>query len=326
MRPFEHFNAGTVGEAILAAQGNSRIIAGGTDCLSMVKNRLLPAYPEVLVNIKTIPGLGNIQEDAEGLKIGALTTLANLEDSPTVKEKYGILADAARSIGSPQVRNMATIGGNLCQDVRCWYYRRSPLTGRGYFCYRKGGPVCFAVGGDNRYHAILGGKLCFAVCPSDTAIALTALEADIIVQGKAGDRKIPVKDFFVTMGNVLTPGEIVKEIRVPKPPKEGKQTFLKFRLRKAIDFAIVSVASVIAIEGGVCQDARIVLGAVAPMPIRARNAEEAIMGKTIDTAMAEAAAMTAVAGAKPLTMNAYKIEITKALVKRAILAHRKPAE
>lgn len=320
MRPFEHFNATTVEDAVLAANKKSKIVAGGTDCLSILKNRVLPTYPEVLVNIKTIPGLEYIKETAEGLKVGALTKLSDIEASPIVKEKYSMLAEAAKSVGSPQIRNMGTIGGNLCQDVRCWYYRCSPLTGRDYFCYRKGGNVCFAVAGDNRYHAILGGRRCFAVCPSDTAIALSALDAKICVQGKSGERTIPIKDFFKTMGNALSPDEIVKDIKVPKPPKGCKQTFIKFRLRKAIDFAIVSVASVIIIEGGICQDAQIALGAVAPTPVRATKAEEAIKGKAINITIAEAAAKAAVAGVKPLSMNAYKVEITKALIKRAILS------
>lgn len=320
MIPFEHFNARSLDDAVLALHKKARIIAGGTDCLSILKNRVLPVYPEVLVNIKTIPGLEYIEEDMEGLKVGALTKLSDMEDSPVIKNKYAVLAEAARSVGSPQIRNMGTVGGNLCQEVRCWYYRCSPLTGRDYFCYRKGGRVCFAVEGDSRYHAILGGRRCFAVCPSDIAIALSALEAKVGAQGKAGERIIPIKDFFKTMRNVLRPNEVVKEIKVPRPPEGCKQRFLKFRLRKAIDFAIVSVASVITIEDGICQDARIALGAVAPTPIRATRAEEAMKGKPINPATAEEAAKLAVAGVKPLSMNAYKVEITKALLKRALLS------
>lgn len=319
MQSFRHFNASTLDDAVSAARGKSKIIAGGTDCLSLLKNCLLPAYPEVLVNIKTVPGLGYIQKDSDGLRIGALARLSDVEDSTVVREKYGLLAQAAGSIGSPQIRNMGTMGGNLCQEVRCWYYRRSPQTGRDYFCYRKGGRVCFAVTGDNRYHAILEGRLCFAVCPSDMAVALTALDANVIVQGSGGDRTIPIKEFYKVMGNALNPDEIVKEIRVPRPPEGARQTFLKFRLRKAIDFAVVSVASVITTVGGVCTDVRIVLGAVAPMPVRATRAEEALKGKTVHAETAEEAALAAVKGAKPLAMNAYKVQITKALVKRTIL-------
>jgi xanthine dehydrogenase YagS FAD-binding subunit len=322
MKPFRHINARTITDAISALSKKSKILAGGTDCLGVLKNRVLPIYPETLVNIKTIPGLRYIKENAEGLKIGALTTLADIAESPIIRERYGVLANAAESVASPQIRNMGTIGGNLCQDVRCWYYRCSPLTGRSYLCYRKGGRECFAVAGDNRYHAIIGGKACFAVCPSDTAIALTALDATVKVKGPERKRTLLVKNFYRTLGNVLKPNEIVTEIQIPKPPaKEGcKHSFFKFRLRKAIDFAVVSLAALITIEDGICTDATIVLGAVAPTPLKASRAEAAIKGKVVDAATAEAAAKAAVAEAVPLTMNAYKIEIAKTLIKRAILA------
>lgn len=320
MRPFQHVNARTLDEAVLAAHEKSRIIAGGTDCLGMLKARVLPLYPELLVNIKTIPGLEYIEEDAEGLRIGALAKLSDIVESPLVAAKYGLLAQAAKSVSSPQIRSMGTIAGNLCQDVRCWYYRCSPVTGKDYLCIRKGGRVCFAIAGDNRYHAILRGKGCFAVCPSDTAIALRALDAKISVKGMESERMVSIEDFFITMGNILKPHEIVKEIQIPQPPKHGKQTFIKFRLRKAIDFAVVSVASVITIEEGICKDARIAIGAVAPTPIRATKAEEAIKGQAINAVTAEVAAKAAMADATPLSMNAYKVEIAKVLVKRAILA------
>ncbi|MFC1815970.1 FAD binding domain-containing protein [Thermodesulfobacteriota bacterium] len=320
MKPFKHINVKTIDAAISALSKKSKIIAGGTDYLSLLKSSVLPVYPEILVNIKTIPGLNYLKEGAEGLRIGALATLSDIAESPVIKEKYGILADAARSVASPQIRNMGTIGGNLCQGVRCWYYRCSPLTGKSYLCYRKGGRECFAEAGDNRYHAVIGGKACFAVCPSDTAIALTALDAKIKIKGPAKERTLLVKNFYRTLGNVLKPDEIVTEVQIPEAPApKAKHSFLKFRLRKAIDFAIVSVASVIRMEDGVCKGARIALGAVAPTPIRATKTEAAIKGKVINTTMAETAAQAAVASAAPLSMNEYKVEITKALVKRAIL-------
>jgi xanthine dehydrogenase YagS FAD-binding subunit len=174
--------------------------------------------------------------------------------------------------------------------------------------------------GDNRYHAILGGKGCFAVCPSDTAVALTALHAKIKIAGLRKKRIVPVKDFFTTLRNVLQPGEMVTEIQLPRPSDIAKQTFLRLTLRKPVDFAIVSVASVISLEDGICRDASIALGAVAPVPIQAVKAEEIIRGKAITPAAAAEAAEAAVAGAKPLSMNAYKIEETKILVQRAIMA------
>ncbi len=320
MKPFQHLNARTLEEAVSAAGKKAMLIAGGTDCLSVLKNGVLPACPEVLVNIKTIPGLASIEESGAGLRIGALATLAEVAASPVVRKKYKIVAEAAGSVASPQIRNMGTIGGNLCQDTRCWYYRCSPFTGRSYHCRRKGGSTCFAVAGDNRYHAVLGGKRCFAVCPSDTAVALAALDAMLTITGPAGERTIPLGDFFTVRGNILKPHEILTEVRIPPPPREARQTFLKFRIRNAIDFAIVSAASVVTMEDGTCLGARIALGAVAPTPVRAREAERAMSGKPLNNTMVKDAAEVAVAGAKPLAMNAYKIEIAKTLVKRVLLA------
>ena len=301
-------------------RGKARIIAGGTDLLGILKDKILPSYPEVIINIKAIRKLDYIKEGRNGLKIGALTTLADIARSPVIKEKYKVLAEAADAVGSPQIRNMATLAGNLCQDVRCWYYRYPHHIGGRMICLRKGSGRCLALAGDNRYHAVIEGKQCFAVCPSDTAVALTALDAKISVAGTRKNRLVSVRDFFTTLGNVLKVGEIVTEIQVPRPLEKTKQTFLKSTLRKPIDFAIVSVASVLRLEDGICAEANIALGAIAPMPIRAEMAERIIKGKTINPEIAAEAAEAAVANAKPLSMNAYKVEITKTLVKRAILS------
>jgi xanthine dehydrogenase YagS FAD-binding subunit len=189
-------------------------------------------------------------------------------------------------------------------------------------CLRKGKGPCLAVAGDNRYHAIIGGKKCFAVCPSDTAVALAAMDGKIRIAGARGERTVPVADFFGPLGNDLKSGEMVTSVEVPKIQGAAKQTFLKFTLRKPVDFAIVSVASVILQDKGVCVDARIALGAVAPGPVRAEKAEETLKGKPITPESAAEAAEQALADAKPLSMNAYKVEIAKALVKRAILSDR----
>ena len=322
MKSFRHIDAKTVNEACKLLEnyeGRARLNAGGTDLLGILKDRILPDYPDAIINVKTIPGLDYIKEDARGLKIGALTTLSTISGSPVVKERYKVLAEAAYAVATPQIRNVATLGGNLCQDVRCWYYRYPHEIGGRILCLRKGKGPCLAVSGDNRYHAILEGKRCFAVCPSDTAIALTALNAAMKIAGTSGRKTVPVGDFFKTLGNVLAPGEMVTEIQIPKPPVDAKQTFLKLTLRKPVDFALVSVASIITVRNGTCKDASIALGAVAPTPLRATKAEETLKGKVINLETASEAAEAAVIGAKPLSMNAYKIEETKTLVRRAIL-------
>lgn len=323
MKSFKHFNAATVDEALSLLreyQGKAKLIAGGTDLLGSLKDEILLDYPVALINIKAIPGLHNIHDDAGGLKIGPSAKLTEIARSPLIRKKYPVLSEAAETVATPEIRNMATLGGNLCQDTRCWYYRYPHEMGGRILCYRKGSGPCHALKGDNRYHAILGGKACFAVCPSDMAIALTALDARLEIAGPEGDRDVQIKEAYNALGSVLEPDEFLAEIHVPQLPKGAKQTFIKFTLRKPVDFAIVSVASVIMVENGVCKDARIALGAVAPTPIRATDAEEAIKGKVIDAKTAERAAEASVRGAKPMSMNAYKIEITKTLVKRAILS------
>jgi xanthine dehydrogenase YagS FAD-binding subunit len=322
MRNFKHIDARSVEETceLLGKYGEKAVInAGGTDLLSVLKGKILNAYPEIVINIKAIPNLDYIREDGDYLRIGALAKLSDMVKSPVLMERYRVLAEAAQSVASPQVRNMATLGGNLCQDVRCWYYRYPQSIGGPISCLRKGKGPCLAVKGDNRYHAIFGGKKCFAVCPSDTAVALTALDAQITIAGPNGERTIAVTDFYNHLGNVLKTNEMINEIKFPKITGPSLQVFDKFTLRKPIDFAIVSVASVITVEEGGCIDARIALGAVASNPIRAKAAEEVIIGQPINEDAAAEAAKRAVADAKPLSRNAYKVEITKTLVKRAIL-------
>ena len=322
MRSFKHIHARTVDEAcalLWKYNGKARLNAGGTNLLSILKGEILIDYPEAIINIKEIPGLDGVKEDNGVLRIGALTKLSDITKSLFPKQEYRILAEAAHSVATPQIRNAATLGGNLCQDVRCCYYRYPRLIGGPIRCLRKGSGPCLAVSGDNRYHAILEGKGCFAVCPSDTAVALAALDAQIKIASPKGDRRTAVTDFFGTLGNILKRGEMITEIEVPAIPGTVKQMFLKFTLRTPVDFAIVSVAVVTALEKGVCTDARVVLGAVAPRPIRAKEAEEVIKGRPVDQDVAAEAAEQAVAKAKPLSMNAYKIEIAKALLRKAML-------
>jgi xanthine dehydrogenase YagS FAD-binding subunit len=322
MRSFAHINAHTIEEVhslLEKYKGKAVLNAGGTDLLGVLKDEILPDYPEVVINIKTITGLDSITENERGFTIGSLVKLSDIANSPLIKERYPVLAEAAHSVATPQIRNAATIGGNLCQDVRCWYYRYPRHIGGPIQCLRKGSGPCLAVRGDNRYHAIMEGKKCFAVCPSDTAVALAAMDATIHVVGPEGSRNIAIDDFFGPLSNALKPNEIVKEISVPALSSITNQKYIKFTLRKPVDFAIVSVASVVAMENGVCAGARIALGAVAAGPVRARTAEDMLKGKAISETSVAAAAELALSAAKPLSMNSYKIEIAKTLIKRALL-------
>jgi xanthine dehydrogenase YagS FAD-binding subunit len=227
MKPFEHFNAGALEEAVSLLKkygGKGRLMAGGTDLIGLLKDRILEDYPDALINLKSIPGMDAIEESAGGLRIGALAKLADIASSTAIKAKYPALSQAAESVASPEIRTMATIGGNLCQDVRCWYYRYPQQMGGRILCLRKGTGPCHAIKGDNRYHALMGAKKCFAVCPSDTAIALSALEAEIEIFGAKGARSLPVEEFFTPLGNALGPEELVKEIRVRGSPEALEKT------------------------------------------------------------------------------------------------------
>ena len=321
MKPFKHFNADSVDEALallIEYGAKARVTAGGTDLLGVLKSEILPAYPEVVINLKPISGLDGIEANAGTVRIGALTRLSDIADSPVVKKNCPALARSSASVGSPELRNMGTIGGNLCQDTRCWYYRYPHNMGGRLLCYRKGQGPCHAVQGDNRYHAVIGGRKCYAVCPSDLAIALAALEAEVKTIRPAGERMIPLADFYDTLGTVLEPDELVTEIKIPAPPANAMQRFSKFRLRESIDFAVVSVAVVLDVARGICRDARIVLGAVSPVPYRAVAAEDVLRGGSLNERQAELAAEAALRDAKPLSGNAYKIEIAKTLVKRVL--------
>jgi len=260
-----------------------------------------------------------IREEEGGLKIGALTKLNDIVRSPVVRKKFGVLSVAADAVATPQIRNLGTVGGNICQDVRCLYYRYPHQIGGRIRCKRKGGTSCPAATGDNRLCSIMGGEGCFAVCPSDMAVALAVLKADVEVRGPDGYRIVPVNEFYTYSGNVLGPAEIVTAVTVP-PPGGVQAVFLKFRLRDAVDFAVVSVAAAMSMEDGLCREARIVLGAVAPVPIRATTTEAFLQGREPTEEATEQAAALALEDARPLSMNAYKIRIAKKLVKQSVLA------
>jgi xanthine dehydrogenase YagS FAD-binding subunit len=313
MKAFAHTNAKTLGEAKSALAGGwASLIAGGTDLIGQLKDNILPAYPAVLINLKTVPGLDYIREEGGVLRIGAATRLADVASHPAINQKYTALAQAAVRVATPHVRDMGTIGGNLAQLHRCWYFRKPENR---FHCIRKGGTTCFAMTGDNRYHSIFGSvNKCIAVHPSDIAPALIALDAKIVTTA----RTIAAENFWevkVASNTVLAPGEIITEIQVPAPPAGAKSAFLKFAIRKSIDFAIVNCAVRV---GGA--PARISLNAVAPLPYRAIKAEAALEGKPVDASTAEAASSAAVEDAKPLAAARYKVQIAKTLVKRTLLA------
>jgi len=322
VKEFKHFNAYSVDEAVsLMGRYGERavVIAGGTDVLGKMKDSILPAYPEALINIKTIQGLSDIKESGGMLTIGALTLLADIADSAVIRSKYTALAQAAGRTASPHLRNMGTIGGNICQDIRCWYYRNQ---NNRFSCLRKKGGRCYAIKGDNRYHSIFGGSVsggCFAVHPSDTAPALVALDAKIVTSSRTIDAEkfFEVKPVKTT---VLKTDEIVTGIQVPEPAAGSSSAFLKFALRRSIDFPIVNCAVMITRKDGKVSAARICLNAVHVIPYRAGKAEQVITGRVIDEAAADEAGVAAVAEAKPLEHNKYMVAIARTLVKRSILA------
>jgi xanthine dehydrogenase YagS FAD-binding subunit len=322
VKEFKHFNAYSVDEAV-ALMGRygerAAVIAGGTDILGKMKDSILPAYPEALINIKTIQGLSDIKEKGGTLNIGALALLADIAADPVIKSKYAALAQAAGRTASPHLRNMGTIGGNICQDIRCWYYRNQ---NNRFSCLRKKGGRCYAIKGDNRYHSIFGGSVsggCFAVHPSDTAPALVALDAKIVTSS----RTIDAENFFEVKPvktTVLKADEIVTGIQIPEPAAGSSSAFLKFALRRSIDFPIVNCAVMITTKDGKVSAARICLNAVHVIPYRAVQAEQVVIGKKIDEALAEEAGQAAVSAAKPLEHNKYMVAVARTLVKRTLLA------
>jgi len=314
-KKFAHMDARTVDEAAsLLREGNAAAISGGTDMLGAMRFEILPTYPEVVVNLKSIPDLDYIREEGGVLKIGALTRLEDIAKNDTVRTRYTALAEGAHRTATPHIREMGSIAGNICQMNRCWYFR---LPDNRFNCYRKGGKTCYAMAGDNRYHSIFGAlNYCVAVNPSDTAPALVALDAKI----KTNKRVIEAEQFWdmvVPGSTVLAKDEIVTEIQIPAPPAGAKSAFIKFAIRKSIDFPIVNCAA--RVGGG---DARVCLNAVYNKPYRAVEAEKVIQGKSINEAIADEAGAAAVASARALPgdRNKWKIPIAKAMVKRSILA------
>ncbi len=302
------------------ARDRVKLLAGGQDLLGELKEHLIE--PQTLVNLKSIPGLDAIEHRDDGsLRLGALVTLARIEEDRTLRERFALLAEAAGAVASVQIRNAGTLGGNLCQRPRCWYYRHEQAV-----CIKKGGSECFAYGGLNKYNAILGGGPSYIVHPSDVAPALVALEAQAVIRGKRGERQIPLEQFFtlpsegsVLRENVLTSEEILTHVIVPaQSGAPWRSTYLKFRERGSYDFALSAVALRLSMDGDKVRAARLVLGGVAPIPWRCEKAEKALVGREIDAQTAEFVGKLALEGAEPLEHNAYKILLTQGLITKAL--------
>jgi xanthine dehydrogenase YagS FAD-binding subunit len=329
MKAFEWVSPTSVGEAVSLLKSApaakdldeaARPIAGGQDLLTTMKEYV--TRPTRVVNLKGIRGLDRIEGDGKkGLRIGALVTLAQLEESAEVRRAFPGLAEAAQSVATPQIRNLGTVGGNLCQRPRCWYYRLEEAV-----CLKKGGSECFAATGENKYNAILGGGPSYIVHPSDLAPMLVALGASVEVVGAEGKRTIPLEKFFtlpsegsIRRENVLRNDEIITEVSVPASAFAARSTYLKFKERESLDFALASVAAAVELGAGkTVRQARVVLGGVAPIPWRATKADEFLAGKSLSADTLAEAARLALDGAQPLEKNAYKVPLAQTLVRRAL--------
>jgi len=326
MKSFELYEPRTVKEAVdtLSKAGpKAKILAGGSDLVAGVMKDWVEGpgmpLPDALVDVTAIPQLRGIKADQNGFTIGANMTLTEIIESKQLNERLPLLVNAAHSVASPLIRNFATLGGNINQRPRCWFLR-----GPDFHCYKKGGDSCFSVTGDNRFHAIIGGELCYIVHPSDTATALLALSAQAKIAGPDGERTVAFDNYFISprenvlRENVLKPNELMVEVFIPTPAAGTKQTWMKLKNRDVYDFALVSVAAAFTTENDNWKDGRIVLGGVAPVPYRATGVENQLKGKHVKNSIKQAAA-TIRTVARPMSMNAYKVDIAQNMVERTIL-------
>jgi xanthine dehydrogenase YagS FAD-binding subunit len=321
MPAFELLQPSSIADAqkLLEQQGRDGwVLAGGMDSFDWLKDRI--KKPKVVVDLSGIAELKGIRTTADGIEIGAMTTLTEVVQHPAIKEKYKLLAESAELVASPQIRNQGTIGGNVSQDARCWYYRA------GWPCYRAGGNICYAdtPEGRNREHAILHAERCVAVNPSDTAPALIAVDAKFVIRTPKGERVLDAEDYFVgpdidiTSLHVLKPGELLTAIRIPSAWAGAQFYFEKVRDRNVWDFALLNVASAMVVANGSIERIRIAVNGAAARPLRLKAVEDAVRGKPAKAATGEMAGKLAVQGAVALQFNAYKIPLMRNLVKRAI--------
>lgn len=322
MKQFRIESAESIDAAIntLSANGrNSRILAGGTDLLGEIKEGTLE--PDVLVALQSISDLSGIKLTDSETTIGALTTLSDLASNKEIASRYVGLPQAANSIATLQIRNLGTVGGNLCQRPRCWFYR-SPK----FDCSKKGGNTCFAVDANNKFHAIFQSQGCHIVHPSDLAVSLMSLNARVTISGTSGERKVPLDEFFagpevdITKENILKNGEILTSITIPAPAHGSFSTYLKGKERPAMDFALASVAMSATITDGRVVDSKTVLGGVATVPKRASEVDSTLLGMRVDQIDPDELGRLAVRDAVPLSDNRYKVRLTASLVARALRA------
>jgi xanthine dehydrogenase YagS FAD-binding subunit len=326
MKAFDFIDARSAQEAVeLLTTYGKRVqpFASGADVLFMLKDGIegpMEPSPDVLINLGTAKELEGVRHDSTaGLWLGGMTRLIDIIEHPVIQARYPLLVQAASQVASPQLRHTSTIAGNLCQRPRCWYFRNHDIV-----CLKKGGSTCWAVEGDNRYyHAILDGGPCYIVHPSDMAPALIALDAQIHILGPNGARSLPLEQFFMTpvqrlyQENVLERGEVITALTVPPALAEAKQVFVKSRVRQADEFSLAAVALAAQVNGGTCLDCRVVLGGVSPRPHRSTAAEEAVKGRSLTEHNIQEAAGAAWADAKPMAMNAYKLDLTRGLLVHA---------
>jgi len=328
MPAFELFQPASTDDALgLLNQYGSEawVLAGGLDTWDWLKDRV--KRPSVVVDLGNIPALREIQASGAGLEIGAMTPLSEVVGHSVVREQYQLLADAAAVVASPQIRNQGTLGGNVTQDTRCWYYRD------GWNCYRAGGNICYAdtPTAMNREHCVLGASRCVAVNPSDTAPALIALDAQLVVRNGSGERVVDAAEFFVgpevdiERMTVLEPGDLLTAVRIPSTWAGARFYFEKSRDRQVWDFALGSVATAAKVNGGVIEDIRVVVNGMAPTPVRLTAVEDAVRGQQVTDQTAEQAGQIAVRGVKPLAHNTYKVSLLKNLVTRSIRGNQNAA-
>jgi xanthine dehydrogenase YagS FAD-binding subunit len=321
MAAFELYQPSSVADAqkLLEQHGpDAWVLAGGLDSFDWLKDRI--RKPKVVVDLSGIEELRGVRTTADGVEIGAMTTLTEVVNHPIIKQKYGLLAESAELVASPQIRNQGTLGGNVSQDTRCWYYRG------GWPCYRAGGNICYAdtPEGRNREHAILHADRCVAVNPSDSAPALIALDAKFVVRTRKGERIVDAEDYFIgpdidiTRLHILQPGDLLTAIRIPSTWAGAQFYFEKVRDRNVWDFALLNVASAMVTSGDRIERIRIAVNGAAARPLRLKAVEDAVRGKPRNPATGEMAGKLAVQGALPLQFNAYKIPLMRNLVKRAI--------